>query len=168
MPDHERGKEPAREKDDRQDDTADAPHGCFKQMLHRFVAGIVGAVDMVGDEVEMVGSTVSYRCFSIVKVFSFPMKVDIIFVGTDRDLSKLGKVFFVSVGINRGISLCEEEEVLIGGNHGNKGTAHRVFRVIQVAWRKIMAADFSGARAFGHGFQIQIIAAAAQDEAPTA
>ena len=140
-------------------------------MLHRFIAGIVRPVDMVGDEVEVVGRIFADHFPGIIKrsvfgmdIVACPLAALIFPAGIRRYPGELCQMVFVSVRVNGIFPLGKENKVLLRRQDGNQPPAGGIFRVIQVAVEKDMVGNFGGAHAFGHGFQIQIIAAAAQDE----
>ena len=74
----------------------------------------------------------------------------------------LRQIVFVSVDVNGIFSFGEENKILLWGQEENQPPAGGIFRMFQIAVKKVMAGNFGGTRALGYIFQIQIIIAAAQ------
>lgn len=74
----------------------------------------------------------------------------------------LRQIVFVSVDVNGIFSFGEENKILLWGQEGNQPPAGGIFRMFQIAVKKVMAGNFGGTRTLGYIFQIQIIIAAAQ------
>ena len=83
-------------------------------------------------------------------------------MGISSRSRSLRQIVFVSVDVNGIFSFGEENKILLWGQEGNQPPAGGIFRMFQIAVKKVMAGNFGGTRTLGYIFQIQIIIAAAQ------